>query len=261
MLRPLSILKKKPLNDFLLLSPAIWSDMNNKYVFFFSALFLLFLPRFVRCLYPEVYIEDDFYLQNVNLMLLDKAPYKDFILPAFPLLEVILKTVCSVFGTTLNAVEITTQVVVFINSCLILLVGGKLTGSRSAGLAAAVLYSCSAQIFKYHLFEREIYTNCFVLVGCSYYFLNNREKPFKYFILGLIFGLSALIKLTGVLPAILICLFLLFKKRFYLLAIFTFTVSGVVIVAALIYYSAYGYSFYFQVFLFYFCWVSGKKFE
>ena len=76
--------------------------MNKKTIFAFFSLLLLLIPRVIRYHYPEIYIEDDFYLQNAFLMTQGEKPYQDFILNHYPLLEILLKNYFSIFGTSIR---------------------------------------------------------------------------------------------------------------------------------------------------------------
>ena len=44
-------------------------------------LVVLLFPRILRMLYPEVWIEDDFYLESAWMMTAGMRPYLDFIHP------------------------------------------------------------------------------------------------------------------------------------------------------------------------------------
>jgi hypothetical protein len=134
----------------------------------------------------------------------------------------------------------------------------NLTERWRAGLIAALLYASSAHIFRYHVFEREIFTNTFVLIGCGFYLFLRTEKPQKYVLTGVIFATSFLIKLTGGLPALLISLFLLLKKQFAALLTFILTIGIVLFLATIYCYYNYGYPFCFQVWLFHF--LKGSQF-
>ena len=223
--------------------------MNKKASFYFLAVCILLLPRVVRYLYPEIFIEDDFYLQNAFLITAGEKPYADFILNHFPVLELFLALIFKTFGPSIQTAELLTQSFVIINSLLILLIGLRLN-NQFTGLVSSGLYACSSVIFRYHVFEREIFTSTCMLMGICLYFYLNDQRRVKYLLIGLIFSVSTLIKFTGALPLIIIIIASLYEKKFKETAIVIVFFSAPLVIATGLYYEQYGYSFYFQVILF-----------
>lgn len=63
---------------------------------------ILLIPRVLRMLYPEVWVEDDFYLEAAWLMSVGMRPYLDFVHPHMPLLEWIAAGYLKLFGASLK---------------------------------------------------------------------------------------------------------------------------------------------------------------
>lgn len=125
---------------------------------------LLIAPRIVRVLYPQVWIEDESYLNLAFLMSHGARPYLDFPLQHFPLLEGVLAAIFRLAGPSIRTAEIVTQLSVLASSLLIYRIGRTLGGSR-CGVAAALVFSWSSLVFRYHVFERELFLLVPVLLG------------------------------------------------------------------------------------------------
>src|SRR6266853_2697173 len=69
-------------------------------------LVVLLIPRVVRMLYPEVWVEDDFYLESAWLVSVGMRPYLDFVHPHMPLLEWLAGGYLKLFGTSHLSIEI-----------------------------------------------------------------------------------------------------------------------------------------------------------
>ena len=225
--------------------------MLKKSTFYLTAVCILAIPRIVRYSYPEIFVEDDFYLQNAFLLSVGEKPYHDFILNHFPVLEIFLKTIFNMFGTSIQTVEVLTQSFVLLNSFLILIIG-LLIKDRYAGLAAAFLYACSSLVFRYHVFEREIFTNTCTLLGICCYFSIKKESLLKYALIGFVFFFSATVKFTGAIPLAPIIAVSLYERKLLNAFILLFAFCIPLALTSLFFYERYGYAFYFQVFLFHF---------
>jgi len=219
-------------------------------VFYLAAAFVIAAPRLARILYPELVIEDDFYLQNAFLLSTGERPYLDFTLNHFPLLEYAFAALVRLLGPSIELAEYVTQACVAVNTLAVLILGSRLCGRR-AGLAAAALYGCSALVFKYHLFEREFFTSTCMLTGL-YFWLFVRRTPVRLTATACLFALAALFKLTSAVFFAVILLRACMQKRYrecaLMLGVFACLLAGSTLLCA----ALYGKEFIFQVYVFHF---------
>lgn len=117
---------------------------------------VLALPRIARLLYPQVWVEDEWYLNGAFLLSRGWMPYRDFLLPHFPLLEGTLALIFKMAPVAIRTAEVVTAVAALAGSTLVYALGHRLAG-RAAGSAAALIYATSSVLFRYHLFEREVF--------------------------------------------------------------------------------------------------------
>src|SRR5260370_42366413 len=74
---------------------------------------VLLIPRVARLLYPEIWVEDDFYLESAWLVSVGLRPYLDFVQPHMPLLEWIAAGFLKVFVATYLSLEILNEAALF----------------------------------------------------------------------------------------------------------------------------------------------------
>src|SRR6266851_4294582 len=188
---------------------------------------VLLIPRVVRMLYPEVWIEDDFYLESAWLVSVGMRPYLDFVHPHMPLLEWLAGCYLKLFGTSHLSIEILNEAAIFATSILTYALGRRVAGRRAA-IVASILYGYSSIVFRYHAYERESF-------------------------IALIFFAACAIKLTAVIALAVMLVFIAVAYRRILGA----AISGIIFVALLggfsaILYLLYGNEFIFQTFVFHF---------
>src|SRR5271168_962531 len=115
---------------------------------------VLLIPRVVRMLYPEVWVEDDFYLESAWLVSVGMRPYLDFVQPHMPLLEWIAGCYLKLFGASHQSIEILNEAAIFAASILTWSLARRVAG-RPTAIAASILYAWSSLVFRYHVDERE----------------------------------------------------------------------------------------------------------
>src|SRR5271170_2080705 len=120
-------------------------------------LLLLAAPRIIRLLYPQVWIEDDFYLEDAYLVSVGMRPYLDFVHPHLPLLEWFTAGYLRLFGASLFSVEVLNEAAIYATSVMTCALAYKAAGRRTA-ICAAILYAFAALVFRYHVYERECFT-------------------------------------------------------------------------------------------------------
>lgn len=124
-----------------------------------TGLFLigLILPRLIRMSADRVHIEDDNYLYSAYLIHRGQTPYLDFVQANPPLLEQLTAPLFAVFGPDYRVGEALTALAVLATAAAFWRLGCRLYGP-AAGIGAALLYSWMPLVFRYHLYEREIFS-------------------------------------------------------------------------------------------------------
>lgn len=124
-------------------------------------LLALAVPRLLRLFYPQIWIEDESYLNGAFLLARGWLPYRDFPLPHLPALEALLAAVFLVAPISIRTAEIVTQIAAYGGSVLVFLLGRRLGSAQGddtlTGGAAAIIFATSALLFRYHVFEREVF--------------------------------------------------------------------------------------------------------
>src|SRR6516164_361659 len=118
---------------------------------------VLVVPRLARLFYPQVWIEDDFYLENVYLVSVGMRPYLDFLHVHFPVLEWAAGVYTKLFGASLVSLEFLNEAAIYATSLLVFELARR-AAARPAAVASAILYGFASLVFRYHVYERE----CFV---------------------------------------------------------------------------------------------------
>src|ERR1700675_3049811 len=99
---------------------------------------VLLIPRIVRMLFPEIWVEDDFYLESAWLVSVGMRPYLDFIQPHMPLLEWIAAGYLKLFGASYLSIEILNEAAIFATSILTFSLARRIAG-RHAAIGASIL--------------------------------------------------------------------------------------------------------------------------
>jgi hypothetical protein len=213
---------------------------------------VLAAPRILRMLYPEVWVEDDFYLESAWLVSVGMRPYIDFIQPHMPLLEWIAAGYLKLFGASHLSIEFLNEAAIFATSLLAYALARRVAG-RPAAIAASILYAYGSLVFRYHVYERESFAAPLLILG-ALVTLDDTMPPIRQAaILAGIFFLACAIKLTAVIAFPVMLVFIAVAYRRILSAV----ASGVIFTLALAAFSAilyrlYGGEFIFQTFVFHF---------
>ena len=212
----------------------------------------LLIPRIVRMLYPEVWVEDDFYLESARLVSVGMRPYLDFVHPHMPLLEWIAGCYLKLFGASHLSIEFLNEAAIFAASILTYSLARKAAGRRAA-VAGSILYAYSSLVFRYHVYERESFIAPLVILGAIVALDNTTAVIGQAAILAAIFAAACAIKLTAVIPFTVMLAFIAVARRRIAGAI----VSGAIFALALgafsaLLYRLYGGEFIFQTFVFHF---------
>ncbi len=213
---------------------------------------VLLIPRVVRMLYPQVWVEDDFYLESAWLVSVGMRPYLDFVQPHMPLLEWIAGCYIKLFGASHLAIEILNEAAIFGASILTYSLARTIAG-RPVAIAASILYAYSSLVFRYHVYERESFVAPLLILAAIVTLDDTMPAMRQAAILAGIFFVACAIKLTAVIPFPVMLLFIAVAYRRIAGAV----VSAVIFALALAAFSAllyrlYGSEFIFQTFVFHF---------
>lgn len=167
---------------------------------------IIILPRLLRLMAPAVHIEDPNYIYGAFLILKGMVPFADFAQVNPPLLESVIAGLYYIFGITYRVPEVTTAAASAATAVILVRLGGRFH-SRIAGFTAATFYSWHFLVFRYHVFEREIYATLAVFAALD---LMTRKKADGWSPLtaGLLMGLGFVCKQTALIPVATILLFM-----------------------------------------------------
>jgi hypothetical protein len=212
----------------------------------------LLIPRVARMLYPEIWVEDDFYLESAWLVSVGMRPYLDFVQPHMPLLEWIAAGYLKLFGASYLSIEFLNEAVIFATSLLTYALARRIAG-RPAAICASILYAYSSLVFRYHAYERESFIAPLLVLGAIVTLDESMPALRQAALLAAIFFVACAIKLTAVIafPVMLIFIAVAYRR------IAGALISGVIFALALggfiaILYRLYGYEFIIQTFVFHF---------
>ncbi len=188
------------------------------------------LPRLFRILYPYAWFEDSVYLYHAFAYKSGLKPFFQTLSVHPPTIEYVLAGLYNIFGVSYRVAEILTAIIVVISTMLLFDIARRLFDKYTA-LFVIALFSLSSLFFRYHIFEREIFT-LFDAILVMWLIVCRKSKPLNWLFIGILAGIGFSIKLSGlfILPAVTI--YFAFKKEskavFYLL-------SGFLIVVIVIY--------------------------
>lgn len=211
---------------------------------------LLMVPRLVRLFYPEVWVEDDFYLESAWLVSAGMRPYLDFVHPHLPLLEWIAGGYLKLFGASHFSIEVLNEAAIYATSILTFKLAARAAGRRAA-ICAAILYASSSLVFRYHVYERE----CFVapLIVAAALLVTQEPMRWERRAAGaaLAIAAAAMVKLTAVVSGAAIVVFVaVFIRRWREAAAIAVASAALLLAFIALCFWLYGNQFIFQVFLF-----------
>jgi Dolichyl-phosphate-mannose-protein mannosyltransferase len=212
----------------------------------------LLIPRIIRMVYPEVWVEDDFYLESAWMVSAGMRPYLDFVHPHMPLLEWFAGAYLKVFGASLLSIEILNEAAIFATSCLTYALARRVYG-RPAAICASILYAYSSLVFRYHVYERESFIAPLILLAAIVTLDDTIPALRRAAVLAIIFFVASAIKLTAVIPFAVMLAFVAVAYRRIAPALASAAIFTVALAAfSALLYRLYGSDFIFQTFLFHF---------
>jgi Dolichyl-phosphate-mannose-protein mannosyltransferase len=206
--------------------PGVFGFARQRWPFFLLAVLISTVPRLIRLMYPQAWIEDAAYLYHGFTLISGQEPFFDGIYAHPPSLEAFLGLLYRIFGVGYRTAEWASAGVVAGSTFLVYLLCRRLVGSWIA-LVGAAAFSLAPLLVRYHVFEREVYT-----VACATLAIllaQKRESSTSYaFFAGGILGLAAAVKLSGLLylPALLVVYLCRRQPKHALKSIFGWTVVG-----------------------------------
>jgi hypothetical protein len=214
---------------------------------------LLAVPRIVRLAHPQVWIEDDSYLTGALMLSHGFLPYRDFPLPHYPALEALLASVFHLAHASIRTAEVTTQIAAFAGSLLVFALGKRLDGVLT-GAMAAIIFAMSGLLFRYHVFEREVFVVVPVLaavwMASRLAALAGSGTGRRTFAIGTLLFVALTIKLTAVAGLVAVALQLWHQRGIRAAAQATGCAVALLVALTIALVAAFGADFVVQVFLF-----------
>ncbi len=211
---------------------------------------ILLLPRLVRLFYPELWVEDDFYLESAWLVRSGMRPYLDFVHPHLPLLEWTAGAYLRIFGASHFSIEILNEVAIYLTSILTFKLGARAAGRRAA-ICAAILYASSSLVFRYHVYERECFVAPLMLAAAIVVMRESMRWERRAAGAALAIAVAAMIKLTAVVSGAAIIVFVALIQRRLREALASALAAAMLLLGFIaLCFWLYGNQFIFQVFLF-----------
>ena len=215
-------------------------------------LIVLLVPRIIRMLFPEVWIEDDFYLESAWLVCAGMRPYLDFIHPHMPLLEWLTASYLRLFGASHFSIELLNEAAIFVTSLLTFLLARRVA-NRPTAILASILYTYSSLVFRYHMYERESFVAPLLLIAVLVALDESLSEFTQAAVIGYLFYMACAFKLTAVVPLPVVIIFLAASRRRIVGALTTGAIFALMLAAfSTLLYWAYGNEFVFQTFIFHF---------
>lgn len=174
--------------------------MNRNNILIFVALIAI-LPRLFRIFYPYAWFEDSVYLYHAFAFKSGLKPFVQTLCVHLPTIEYLLAGFYNIFGVSYRVAEIMTAIIVVISTILLFDIARRLFDKYIA-LIVIALFSFSSLLFRYHIFERELFT-LFIAILVMWFIVCRNSKPLNWFLIGILAGVGASIKLSGlfILPA------------------------------------------------------------
>jgi hypothetical protein len=212
------------------------------------AALLFLLPRIASLLSPTLWLEDDDYLDLGWELSLGRAPYVDVPIPHHCLLELVLAALFRLAGPSLLLPELLNGAALWGTAILLhrLL---RRAGRPGTGLLAGLVFSLTPILFRYHLWEREVFLIlCFSAVLLLLAAPQARTRTFLA--AGALLGLAVVLKLTALVFVGAVVAHLLLDRKLGAALLVLAVALGLAGVAFALVVGAYGQSFIHQVLLF-----------
>jgi hypothetical protein len=228
------------------------SDRRAEAAINVALVIVLIVPRLIRLFYPEIWVEDDFYLESAWLVAAGMRPYVDFVHPHLPLLEWVAGAYIRIFGASIVSLEILNEAAIFATSLLTYAVARRALG-RPAAAVAAILYAFSSLVFRYHVYERECFVAPLVLAATTIAIDGDKAAIREIAWLAILLAAACAVKLTAVIPAAVLLGYVAAVRRELRRALCAGAGVAILVGALSAFcYWRYGFEFIYQVFIFHF---------
>jgi hypothetical protein len=215
-----------------------------------ALILILLIPRLVRLFYPEVWVEDDFYLEAAWLVSAGMRPYLDFVHPHLPLLEWFTACYLRIFGASHFSIEVLNEAAIYVTSLLTFKLALRVS-TRRAAVCAAILYATSSLVFRYHVYERECFVAPLVLAAALAALDDSAPWHRRAGWQALAIALACFVKLTALIPAgVLFAYAASIARRWREAFAYAIALAAGLIAFSAVCYGLYGREFIFQTFLF-----------
>ena len=213
-------------------------------------LIALAVPRAIRLLYPEVWVEDDLYLESAYAIANGLKPYIDFAQPQMPLVEWLGAAWVALVGASHLRMEVLNAAAIYATSVLVFAFARRAVG-RGPAIAAALLYACSSLVFRYHVWAREFFVSALVLAAAMVVLDRAMPARRQVALTAIFLALACGVKLTAGIPAAVILGFLVVVERQGRRAVAAaLATAGALAALTAFCYWRYGSDFVFQAFVF-----------
>lgn len=214
------------------------------------ALFALAV-RLLLLAYGRSQVHDGFYLQSAWFLGNGFAPYEDFVIVAFPFLELLYAPLVAGSAHPIGAASLLSGVAVAATAVALALLVARHRG-RAAGCIAGALYATAAPVLAYHSFEREPWTNAFLALAALALLSRAPGSDRRAALGGLLLALALAAKLTAAVGAAALLLELALQRRAREALIAAGVAAALLAILTLLLAARYGGEFVSQVLLFYF---------
>ena len=153
------------------------------------------LPRIFRILYPYAWFEDSAYLYHAFAYKSGLKPFIHTLTVHPPTIEYLLAFFYNIFGVSYRVAEIFTGIVVFISTLLLFDCARRIFNEFLA-LVIIICFSFSSLLFRYHIFEREVFT-LFLSISVFWLIIRMSKNLYGGILPGLISGLGFGVKFSG----------------------------------------------------------------
>ncbi len=208
------------------------------------------LPRIFRILYPYAWFEDTAYLYHAFAYKSGLKPFLHTLTVHPPTIEYLLAFLYNIFGVSYRVAEFFTGIVVFISALLLFDCGRRIFNDFVA-LIVIICFSFSSLLFRYHIFEREIFT-LFLSISVFWLIIRMPKNFYIGFLPGLVSGLGFGVKFSGLFIFLSILGYFLYQRN---IRAVLFSLLGFVITTGFIWgylLHAYKPHSYYQLILFHF---------
>lgn len=207
------------------------------------------IPHLIRAGGKELAADDGFYAHAALMLSRGFEPYHHFTQVAFPLAEGFLALILNLFGRSVAVVE-TTNTVMVLGVATALAVAGRRLVSLRVGVLAALLWSWALWVVHFNVFERETWAALGTALALVAYFRPGDWTTRRVTAVAAGLALAFLVKITALMPAIGLCLHLALTGRRSVAMRLGVTYLGLVSLATLACWLAWGQPFLEQVFVF-----------